>query len=69
MTNHHPAIISKEDWYTVQEMLKFRRYMRRRDGSVRRIQLHYIEQGVLQGFFVLSMQWDGYDVHKISEQF
>lgn len=30
MTNHHPAIISKEDWYTVQEMLKFRRYMRRR---------------------------------------
>lgn len=70
MTDHHPAIISKEDWYIVQEMLKFRRYMRRKDGSIRkRIKLHYIEEGVLQGFFVLSMQWDGYDVHKILEQF
>lgn len=70
MTNHHPAIISKEDWYIVQEMLKYRRYMRRKDGSVRkRIQLHYIEEGILQGFFILSMQWDGYDMHKIFEKF
>lgn len=34
MTNHHPAIISKENWYIVQEMLKFRRYMRRRFDDI-----------------------------------
>lgn len=44
--------------------------MRRRDGSVRkRIRLHYIEEGILRGFFVLSLQWDAYDMHKILEQF
>lgn len=70
MINHHPAIIPREDWLTVQEMLKFRRFAKNRDGPPKRkIRPKYVHGGILDGFLILNPKWDAYDIHTVLKKY
>ena len=70
MINHHPAIISREDWLMVQEMLKFRRFAKNRDGPPKRkIRPKYVHGGILDGFLILNPKWDAYDIHTVLKKY
>lgn len=70
MLNHHPAIILRKDWITVQEMLKFRRFAKNRDGpSKRKIRPRYVNGGILDGFLILNPKWDAYDIHTVLKKY
>jgi len=70
MINHHPAIIPREDWLTVQEMLKFRRFAKNRDGPPKRkIRPTYVHGGILDGFLILNPKWDAYDIHTVLNKY
>lgn len=58
--NHHTAIIKKEDWIKVQEILAVRR-----DGkkvaTLRRLTNRFVvsrvKDGLFQGYFILDSRW------------
>ena len=59
---HHPAIIEKEDWLRVQQLIKERFYIKqRRRSSKPRIVL----KGCLAGFTMIDLSWEEEDIAHI----
>ena len=59
---HHPAIIEKDDWLRVQQLIKERFYIKqRRRSSKPRIVL----KGCLAGFTMIDLSWDEADLAHI----
>lgn len=67
LTNNHPAIIPRNDWMKVQEMLK----LPRRKSSVQKkpieekFRVTRIKNGRLKGYVVLDTRWRATDVDKL----
>lgn len=67
LTNNHPAIIPRDDWMRVQEMLQ----QPRRKSSVtqkpieEKFRVTRIKNGRLKGFIVLDTRWRSSDVDKL----
>lgn len=67
LTNNHPAIIPRDDWMHVQEMLQ----QPRRKSSVpqkpieEKFRVTRIKNGRLKGFIVLDTRWRSSDVDKL----
>lgn len=63
--DHHPAIIARADWDTVQAQLPYRRYARdlpRKALRVRRM------PDALGAFYLLDPAWDGYDLARVRDR-
>ena len=59
---HHPAIIEKDDWLRVQQLIKERFYIKQRRRSTKpRIVL----KGCLAGFTMIDLSWDEDDIVSI----
>ena len=55
---HHEAIIERDDWYRVQQMIKERYYRKQRRSNKPRIVL----KGALTGFTMIDLTWDDDDI-------
>ena len=57
--NDHPAIIKREDWNRVQEILRSGRGRIRKPLSEmkRRFSVARVKSGALRGYFLLDMNW------------
>ncbi len=56
---HHPAIIDKDDWLRVQQLIKERFYIKQRR---RRTKPRLVLKGCLAGFTMIDLSWDEDDV-------
>ncbi len=56
---HHPAIIEKDDWLRVQQLIKERFYIKQRR---RRTKPRLVLKGCLAGFTMIDLTWDEDDV-------
>ena len=58
--NHHTAIIKKEDWIKVQEILAVRRNGKK-VATLRRLTNRFVvsrvKDGLFQGYFILDSRW------------
>ena len=59
---HHPAIIEKDDWLRVQQLIKERFYCKQRK---RRSKPRMIMKGCLAGFVMIDLSWDEDDIAHI----
>lgn len=59
---HHPAIIEKDDWLRVQQLIKERFYCRQRK---RRSKPRIVLKGCLAGFTMIDESWDEDDIAHI----
>ena len=59
---HHPAIIEKDDWLRVQQLIKERFYCKQRK---RRSKPRLIMKGCLAGFVMIDLSWDEDDIAHI----
>ena len=59
---HHPAIIEKDDWLRVQQLIKERFYCRQRK---RRSKPRIVLKGCLAGFTMIDLSWDEDDIAHI----
>ena len=62
--NHHPAIIDRELWESVQEQLKHRRFAS--TGLRKPLRIRTMP-GVLGAFYFLDPSWDGYDLARVQD--
>jgi hypothetical protein len=62
---HHKPIIEKSDWLLVQQILKERRYVRRR---TKKCKPRIVVKGPLAGFIIADPDWEQKDVDSIMEK-
>ena len=61
--DHHKPIIEKADWKLVQQIIKEKRYRKRKGQRNRKPK--FIVKGPLAGFFIIDPTWDEQDVEEI----
>jgi DNA invertase Pin-like site-specific DNA recombinase len=61
--DHHKPIIEKADWKLVQQIIKEKRYRKRKGQRNRKPE--FIVKGPLAGFFIIDPTWDKQDVEDI----
>ena len=66
LMNHHPPIITREDWLKVQELLQTpRRRSSQKKPIEEKFRVTRIKNGRLKGFVVLDARWRVSDVEKL----
>lgn len=71
LRDHHPAIVSRENWQTVQEMLSSgcrRRKTKRAEKAISRIHIKTIKGGRFKGFVVFDPAWDADEIPTVLEK-
>jgi DNA invertase Pin-like site-specific DNA recombinase len=71
LRDHHPAIVSREDWLTVQEMLSDRRHIRKRvrsENPISCLHINTIKGGSFKGFVVFDPAWNSKDIPVVLEK-
>jgi hypothetical protein len=71
LRDHHPAIVSREDWLTVQKMLsqgRRRRKTVRAEKDISRIHIKTIKGGRFKGFVVFDPAWSADDISTVLEK-
>lgn len=61
--DHHAPIIDKADWKLVQQIIKEKRYRKRKGQRSRKPK--FVVKGPLAGFFIIDPTWDEQDVEDI----
>ena len=59
---HHPAIIEKDDWLRVQQLIKERFYIKQRRRSTKP---RMVLKGCLAGFTMIDLSWEEEDIAHI----
>lgn len=64
LKNHHPAIISRENWLLVQEQLHSRRTKKKstNEGLSNKLYVTKVKSGALKGFVLLDPKWKKADI-------
>jgi hypothetical protein len=65
LRDHHPAIVSRSDWNTAQEMLSSRRHRKhksKKEKYINRVRLKPIKGGRFKGFAVYDPSWKNEDI-------
>ncbi len=60
LKDHHPAIVTRDDWLEVQENLKHRRHSSRNKEIIieKKLYVHRLKGGLLRGFVVINPKWN-----------
>ena len=70
--DHHPAIVHREDWNTVQEMLtnrSLRRHARAEEPTaIERKNISHIKRGSFKGFVIFDPGWTKRDIPDVMEK-
>ncbi len=64
LRNHHPAIISRDDWLKVQEELQHRRCRSKKEKKPieKKLYITRIKSGGLKGFFLINPKWNRLEI-------
>lgn len=66
--DHHPAIVSREIWNQVQELLsshRGRRKVKPKEKEIVRTNFHFVKRGHFKGFVVYDPAWTRRDIEKV----